>query len=134
MIKIKLPTQKMYPRKIFLRDDCWKIVFKKNLDCYGITDSGNNTITIKSGLAPRALLATFIHELMHAIEFNTPLKIKHKDVYALEEAIVELLLDNFLVETEEEAKIAKDKAPKVPVCGNEPVTDKIGDITGKKGE
>lgn len=96
MISFKLPRQSQYPRKIYYTNECYKVIFKKKLDCYGITDPQTKTITIKDGLSARQLLSTFIHELAHVVEFERPLKIKHKDVYKLETAIVELLLDNFL--------------------------------------
>lgn len=92
----KLPLQKNYPRKVYFADECYKIVFKKNLECYGITDPEKKTITIKDGLSPRALLATWVHEMIHLMEMEQPIKISHKDVYKWERAVVELLIDNFL--------------------------------------
>jgi hypothetical protein len=96
MKTVRLPLQRSYPREVFIADECYKVRFKKNLDCYGITDSETKTITIKDGLSPRALLATYIHELLHAVEFEKPIKLPHKLVYDLESAIVEMLVDNFL--------------------------------------
>jgi len=97
MITFRLPKQSQYPKYIYCGNERYKVKFKKNLNCFGITDAGARTITIKSNLSPRALLATFVHELLHVIEFETPIKIKHKKVYALEAAVVELLIDNFLM-------------------------------------
>lgn len=96
MVRIKLPTQKQFPKKIYFGDTCYTVTFKKDLDCFGITDPNTKTIQIKDGMAPRAFLATLIHELLHVIEFEKPIKIKHKDVYKLEQSIIELLIDNFL--------------------------------------
>lgn len=96
MKAINLPLQKSYPKQIHFSDCVYKILFKKNLKCYGETDAEKKTITIKSGLSPRQTLHTFVHECLHVIEFEHPLKITHAMVYELEKAIVEILLDNFL--------------------------------------
>lgn len=93
---LKLPIQSKYPKVIHFGTEVYRIKFKKGLDCYGQTDPSKKTITIKHGLSPRMLLTTFVHELLHLCEFEHPVKIKHKTVYKLEQAIMELLLDNFL--------------------------------------
>lgn len=92
----KLPLQKHYPKKIYFTNECYTVIFRKGLGHYAETDSDKKTIVIKDGLSPRMLLSTFVHELIHVIEFERPLKIKHKKVYELEISLVELLLDNFL--------------------------------------
>jgi hypothetical protein len=93
---IKLPKQCNYPKKVYFRDEIYSVKFKKNFHCYGETDPMRKVITIKSGMSERETLATLVHELLHVIEFESPLKIKHKTVYKLERAMVEILLDNFL--------------------------------------
>jgi len=96
MKKIKLPEPRQYPKKVYFQNECYKIEFKKKLDCYGKTNAKNKTIHIKSGISARETLATFIHELLHVIEFEMPVRLKHKTVYKLEKAVLEILLDNFL--------------------------------------
>ena len=98
MKTFRLPHQSMYPKEIHFSKETYRIVFKKrkNWDRYAETDAGTKTITIKDGLNPRELFFTFIHELLHVIEFEKPLKITHKLVYKLEEAIGKMILDNFL--------------------------------------
>lgn len=96
MKTIHIPGKKAFPKQIYYGHECYKIRYKKRLGCFGMTDSEKKVITIKSGLSPRQLLATIVHELLHVIEFERPIKIRHKQVYKLEAAIVELLLDNFL--------------------------------------
>lgn len=92
----KLPKNSSYPTKIYFADECYSLKFKEKFHCYGETDGNKKTITIKSGMSRRATLATVIHELLHVIEFEAPIKMKHKTIYKLEQAIVELILDNFL--------------------------------------
>jgi len=96
MKTIMLPRQKDYPDRIYFQNEIYKVRFKKKLDCYGLTNARKKTITIKAGMSARETLATLIHELLHVLEFETPIKLKHKTIYKLEEGIVELLLDNFL--------------------------------------
>lgn len=93
---INLPHPKTYPKYIHFSDSVWHIKFKKNLNCYGLTSASKKTIYIKKGLSARQTLSTFIHELLHVIEFDHPVKLKHKTIYKLEAAILEILLDNFL--------------------------------------
>ncbi len=93
---MKLPRQSKYPKTIHFASECYRIKFKKDMDCYGETNAVKKTITIKSGMSRRETLTTLVHELLHVIEFEAPVKLKHKTVYKLEKAIVELLLDNFL--------------------------------------
>lgn len=91
-----LPEQSAYPKQIHFSDTVYSIQFKKNIDCYGYTDPEKKLIVIKAGISERQTFATMIHELLHMIEFEHPVKLKHKTVYKLEAAIMELLLDNFL--------------------------------------
>jgi hypothetical protein len=76
--------------------ETYRIKFKKGMKCLGLTDAGDKTITMRSDMSPRELFATFIHELLHAMQFEHGIKIKHKSIYKYEKAIVDLLLDNFL--------------------------------------
>jgi hypothetical protein len=92
---MNIPHPKHYPKKIYFASECYKIKFLKSLKDYGETDSGKKEIRLKYGMSSRETFMTFLHELLHVIEFETPLKIKHKDIYMLEKAIFELLFDNF---------------------------------------
>lgn len=93
---LRLPKQNKYPKKIHYKDITYKIRFVKNLNCYGETDPGKKEIRIKHGISEREMFKTLLHELLHLVELETPIKLKHKTVYKLEQAIFELLIDNFL--------------------------------------
>ena len=93
---MKLPKASSYPKSIYFGTEDYKIIFKKNFECFGETDPEAHTVTIKKGMSRRATLATFVHELLHVIEIEDSMKLSHATIYALEKAIVELLLDNFL--------------------------------------
>jgi hypothetical protein len=51
-------------------------------------------IAIKTGLSKRETIKTFIHEVLHAIEFERGIKIQHKAIYQLEDAVFYLLFHN----------------------------------------
>lgn len=92
----KLPNPANYPASVYVTNESYRIVFSSKLQDFGICDPEKKTITIKSGMSDRETFNTLVHELLHAIEFEHGLKIKHKMIYKLEKAIVEMLVDNFL--------------------------------------
>ncbi len=102
MKTVRLPHQTAYPKQIHFGLETYRVKYIKNLRSkrgkkfYADTNPETKVIRIKADLPPRLLLATIIHEILHVIEFEAPVKLKHKTVYALEKAILELLLDNFL--------------------------------------
>ncbi len=93
---MRFPRVNQYPREVSVAGETYKVRFKKYLgkDTCGLCDASTKTISIKTGLEPKDRFATFLHELIHAIEFEHELPIKHKLVYGLEIAIVEFLVAN----------------------------------------
>lgn len=94
--QILLPTQAKYPKKLHVGTEVYKVRFEKDFPDYGETDPEKMIIVMKDGLSPREILSTFVHECLHALEFEHGIKIKHKTVHKLEDAITKFLLDNFL--------------------------------------
>lgn len=92
----KLPSIKHYPKKVFVRNFTYTVKFTDKITHYGDTDSKKKEIRIKKGMSERSTFITFIHELLHALSDEHKLDLKHDTVYALEEALAELLVDNFL--------------------------------------
>ncbi len=92
---MRVPEIKDYPKELHIGGDTYKIVFAKNIGFSGDCDQGKHRIRIKAGMSKNETFRTFLHEALHAIEFSIPVKIKHKTVYKLEEAIFNLLVDNF---------------------------------------
>lgn len=97
---MRVPKIKDYPKELFLKGDCYKVVFVKNLKNLGEVDPSSHTLRIRAGMSRNETFKTFIHEVLHIIEFSWPLPIPHKLVYNLEEAIFSFLLDNFFTENE----------------------------------
>jgi hypothetical protein len=92
---IKLPNQSNYPKFIYFGPERYKVKFVK-MDDYGETDPVMKEIRIKKDISPRETMSTFIHELLHVVEFEADIPIKHKTIHRLEKALFELLVDNFL--------------------------------------
>ncbi len=92
---MRFPDQKAYPKFILFGVETYKLKFIKGLEHYGETDPVDKEIRIKAGMSPRNTFMTFIHEALHLIEFEAPVKLKHKTIYKLEAAIFQLLADNF---------------------------------------
>jgi hypothetical protein len=94
-IKDSLPNQKSYPEAIYVGAEAYKITFEDMRD-FGMTNFSKQRIYIKKGMSPRETFSTFIHEVLHAMEHEHNIRIKHKVIYKLEKALYELLVDNFL--------------------------------------
>lgn len=96
---MRLPRIKDYPKSILVRDEEYRISFVKVIKgdptTLGQCCSSECKIWIKKGQGPAETLKTFVHEVLHALEFEYKIKIKHRSVYRLEVAIFELLLANF---------------------------------------
>jgi len=57
----------------------------------GLCDPVSRQIILRKNLPPRPMLATFIHELIHAMEFEHGIEISHRAVDQLDSAIEMLL-------------------------------------------
>lgn len=93
---MQIPKIEDYPIQIYLRGSTYKIVFVNNLKDIGVTDPSARVIKIRAGMSKNETFRTFLHEILHFLEFEWPVKLTHKQVYKLEKAIFQLLLDNFL--------------------------------------
>jgi hypothetical protein len=89
------PKVTHYPKELNVKGETYAVVFRRKLDCLGKCDPEKRTIYIKTGLGPKETFRTFVHEVLHALEFEYELKIKHSLVYELEAAITDTLLLNF---------------------------------------
>lgn len=97
-MKLLTPTQ--YPTEYHVGSEtyCLKLVSKIPDSCsntVGLTDSGKKMIYIRKGLSKAQFFRTLIHELLHAIEIELEIKVRHKEIYKLEKGIADMLLMNF---------------------------------------
>lgn len=97
-----LPKSYQYPKSVLVGDCTYKVRFSRLIDrdkeCVGLCNFDTKTITIKKGQSDVERFKTFVHEVLHAIEMEHKIAIKHKEVYKLEQCIVEFLLVNFQIE------------------------------------
>lgn len=95
---MKLPPPSKYPKSMVINEEDWRIQFVKVIE-KDPTICGmaypERIIKIKKGMSRSETMSTFIHELIHACEFEGDFDIPHKLVYRLEKLIVDLLMVNF---------------------------------------
>jgi hypothetical protein len=101
--------KKDYPTELFIGDNVWDIKFvRKPLEndpyCYGLCDPGELTISIRLGQSPEERLKTFLHELLHAVEYEYKIEIPHSLIARLEDPFARFLIDNYLGGSEQQWK------------------------------
>lgn len=95
---MKLPNIRDYPKEITLNQETYKVRFVRQFEDkkqLGICDPSEREIVIRMGLGKKETFKTFIHEVLHLLEFEGPVTLHHKTIYKLEEAIFSLLIENF---------------------------------------
>lgn len=94
---MKLPSERQYPKRIYLGNYTYTVRFVSRLpkDTVGEADPVKCEIRILKGLGPKARLTTYVHEVLHAMEFSFDINLPHKLVRALEEPLVDFFLQNF---------------------------------------
>jgi hypothetical protein len=93
---MKLLNKKDYPVSIKIGPlgVDYKIEFVNDKKWFGKCSQKKQTIWLNSKLKKPQLFMTFIHEVLHAIEFELGLKVKHKTIYGFEDGLYNFLLDN----------------------------------------
>lgn len=97
----KLPGVRDYPKEIQFGDVTYKVKFMraKNLPgSMGECDPSTHEIRISLGLGRKETLKTFIHEVLHLLEFEHPVCIEHKLIYKLEDAVFNFLWSNYFAD------------------------------------
>jgi hypothetical protein len=97
---VKLPGYKAYKREYHVGEETYSLRFVAKIpgessETLGLCDPESRVIYVKKGLSKAMLFRTVTHELIHALEFEYELPIKHSLVYQLERALVDMLLMNF---------------------------------------
>lgn len=97
---MKLPTVRQYPKTVKVADEIYKIKFVRKVpgqdeNTMGLCDPETRVISIKLGQSVTETFNTFIHEVLHAFEYEYDLEVPHKLIYAFERALSDFLLTNF---------------------------------------
>jgi Zn-dependent peptidase ImmA (M78 family) len=89
------------PRQITVRGAHWQVVITRTLkygengeELLGLCDPSLRCIYVNKKQSPRQQFITFLHEAMHAIEFEYERKFGHKIIEKIEEPLGEFLRDN----------------------------------------
>lgn len=96
-----LPTPIDYPKEIVVGVAKYQIrwcrrIPTKNKRDVGLCDGTNKIIYLKAGYSHAETWSTFMHELIHAFEFEYGMELDHKHVYKLEAAITDFIVANAL--------------------------------------
>lgn len=70
---------------------------KSDPTCLGMCCDKKRTIYLKIKQSETSMKKSFIHELLHAMEFEYKIKIPHESIYGLEIAIYNFLILNKLL-------------------------------------
>lgn len=81
-----------------IKGEEWRVVFVDRIegkDTLGMCDPSNRVIFIKNGQSKEETFKSYLHEILHALEMEHDIKISHKAIYALEQAVFLFLTENF---------------------------------------
>lgn len=96
------PRRRDYPKSIKVGQTDYRIRFVRQdtLDrlaegenTRGLCCSGSETIYLLIGLSAKERFETFVHETLHAVEFEYKIKIPHRLIYDLEAPLARLYFD-----------------------------------------
>lgn len=95
---MRIPKKSQYPTKIKVNKAIYTVVFVDNIEgglsTLGLCDPNTKVIFIRNKLKPKDTLKVFIHEVLHALEFEFELKIEHNLIYNLMDPLFLLFYDN----------------------------------------
>lgn len=96
---MRLPRHSQYPKEVLVNGETYRVKFVRRIQndstLLGLCCSGTKTIWIKKGQNAMERLKTFVHEVLHAFEFEYDIKIPHKLIRDLEPIIVDYFISNF---------------------------------------
>src|SRR5882724_10806013 len=85
------------PKSLWVGDELYEIEVVAGKVYLGKCDFRKKRIRLSNRLRGAELLSTLIHELLHAVEHEFAIPLKHSVVYKLEEAILSVCSDNGIV-------------------------------------
>lgn len=93
---VKAPAASQYPRQILIgaAQIPYSIVFIKDKSWLGKCSLKKRTIWLNAKQPRTHLFMTFLHELLHAIEFESGMKIKHQRIYEFEDGLYNFFINN----------------------------------------
>ena len=95
--KYPMGSPSQYPNSMLVGDSVWAVKLVRKIEqssAYGACDPQVKTIYLEMAQSRKEMMSTFLHELIHAIEIEYGLTIRHKLVGNLEVAFLNLLAEN----------------------------------------
>ncbi len=93
-------TTPVLPKRIKVRHHYYRIIFHDSLiphgdgKARGTCDPTNRVINISKKQTRRLVISTFLHELLHAIEFEYRIKLAHQTIHELELPLAQVFIQN----------------------------------------
>lgn len=101
MAKRAAAGYRTFPKQVTVGDSIWRIVFVRKVrlvknpeNVMAATCAETQTIEIVYGLSRKELLETFLHEVMHAIEYEYDINIPHDVIYKMEPGLASFFAEN----------------------------------------
>lgn len=88
------------PRQLVIKGAHWNVVLTRTLNVcegeqiLGLCDPSLRTITIDKKQTPKQQWSTFMHEVLHALEFEYQVPISHKIIEKIEGPLGDFVKDN----------------------------------------
>lgn len=92
----KIPSSIRIKRNIKY-DIVYQDLIKDDPTCLGLCDPNTRMIHLKTNQSDKDFIKTTIHELFHCFEFDYKIKIPHKEIGKLENAVYQFLVLNKLI-------------------------------------
>jgi hypothetical protein len=93
-----VPNKRDYPKEIVYDGEVYKVKWVRKFedpDQLGECCSSEKVIRLRLGRPKFETFETFLHEILHLIEFEHPIDIKHSHVYKMSEALAKMFIENF---------------------------------------
>lgn len=93
------------PRLLIIRGAHWHVVVTRTMnvsegeDILGLCDPSLRTIYIKKQQTKRQQMATLVHEILHAMEFEYDFNLTHKVIGKIENPVADFIRDNLYLFT-----------------------------------
>lgn len=95
---MRLPGRRQYPKQVAIADEVYAVRFVRSFkekNTMGECCGAEREIRIKLGMTRQETLQTYIHETLHALEFECKVKLPHRLVYKLEVILFDYFMANF---------------------------------------
>lgn len=90
---MKIPSKVKIRKGVYYKV-VWQKVIRDDTSCMGLCEPNERIIYLKLGMSDTNIAKSFLHEILHCVEFEWGQPIPHKITDALEEGIFKILKIN----------------------------------------